>query len=307
MTCGTGEITIDYQPRLVEGTVLLAVRGREEEEEFLRRRDRIYETPDPEEREAQFLAFNAMWFERLGLGRPLGQALFEQPLIMAETNSCLVSSAVSKKDEGADLYVAPAHMGGRSVVIRARPERLVDAERAQEFLRHELLHVADMLDPRFEYQPSLPVAEVGPQRERLLQDRYRVLWDVYVDGRLSRLGWAPGGIRTTRLSEFSRTFPMLGEQAAQAFERFFGSSNLTHPELVAFAIDPERVVGSKKSGPHPGSRCALCGFPTFAFEPADQLFGDLTRRISEAFPKWNPADGVCCQCADLYRSRLSAE
>jgi hypothetical protein len=110
-----------------------------------------------------------------------------------------------------------------------------------------------------------------------------------------------------RLAEFSRAFPMLGEKAAHAFERFFGSSDLTHAELVAFAMDPERVVGGKKSGPHPGSRCALCGFPTFAFEPADQLFGDLTRRISEAFPKWTPADGICCQCADLYRSRLSAE
>ena len=166
MTYGTEEITIEYEPRLVEGTLLLAVRGREEEEEFWRRRELIYEVPDPEEREARFLAFNAVWFERLGLDRPLRQALREEPLIMAETNSCLVSSAISKKDEGADLYVSPANMGGRSVVVRVRPERLVNAERAQEFLRHELLHVADMLDPRFEYQPRLPVSEVGPQHER---------------------------------------------------------------------------------------------------------------------------------------------
>jgi len=295
-----GEFPTDYQPRLVEGTILLAVRGREEEEEFRQHRDRIYETPDPEEREARFLAFNASWFERLGLDRPIRQALMEQPLIIEHTGSCVVSSARSRKDEGADLYVSPQHIGGRSVGIRLRPERFIDADRLLQFLRHELLHVADMLDPSFNYLPHLPLSSAGPAHEQLLKNRYRVLWNVYVDGRLVRCGLAQTEDRAERFAEFAVAFPMLGERTVEAFERFFEGNGLTHGDLVSFATNPERALGREREGPYPGERCSLCGFPTHAFErEPDRL---LAESVRARFPEWDPEHGLCRQCADLCRA-----
>jgi DNA-binding LacI/PurR family transcriptional regulator len=45
-----------------------------------------------------------------------------------------------------------------------------------------LLHIADMVDPAFGYQPAVPEVDGGPTYARLLQDRYRALWDVSVAG-----------------------------------------------------------------------------------------------------------------------------
>lgn len=297
------EFPIDYQPRLVEGAVLVAVREREEEEEFWQRRDRIYETSDPEGREAQFLAFNTIWFERLELDRPVREALMEQPLIVENARSCVVSSARSRKDEGADLYVSPPHIGGRSVGICLGPERFADPGRLLQFLRHELLHVADMLDPCFNYSPHLPLSSAGPTHEQLLKHRYRALWNAYVDGRLARCGLGRIEARAERFTEFASTFPMLGEETSEAFERFFEGSGLTHDELVSFAANPEQALGREREGPYPGERCSLCGFPTHAFE-SEPLSPALQRRIRESFPEWDPVDGLCSQCAEIYRSRL---
>ena len=166
----------------------------------------------------------------------------------------LVAYAASAREEGAELFVAERR---RSVAIRLAPATLLGPERLLELLRHELLHVADMLDPRFAYEPWFPSLDAGPAHRELLKDRYRVLWDAYIDGRLSRVGRAPAGIRAVRLSEFRRAFPMLGERAEAEFERFFSAVSLRHAELMAFAVDPENGRGC----------CPLCRFPTHAFEP----------------------------------------
>ena len=293
------EVVVEYEPRLVEEATLLALRGAEAEPAFRRQRDRLYEIADPEAREARFRALHAAWFERLGLGRTIGQALGERMSVVRAARACVVASAASPRQEGAELFVRPPEEGTReadrrSVVLRLRPERLLAAPQLLEFLRHELLHIADMLDPCFAYEPWLPSADAGPANRELLKDRYRVLWDAYVDGRLSRLGWAPAGVRAERLSEFRRAFPALGERAEALFERFFSAASLRHAELMAFAVDPA-------SGP---GRCSLCRFPTHTFEPEPHRLADTVReRIRSDFPEWEPAAGLCLQCADLYRAR----
>ena len=304
-----GALLIEYEPRLVEEAVFRAVPGREEEKAFRTERDRLYEIADPEEREAGFRTLHAAWFDRLGLGLEIARALQEQPFVVARIARCLVAFAPSRRDDGAELFVLPANGGAepaqRAVVIRLEPETLVDSGRLRSLLRHELLHIHDMLDPRFGYEPRLPVAEAGPAHERLLRDRYRVLWDTFIDGRLVRLGWAPAGIRTERFNDFACAYPMLGERTEAAFQRFFDGESLTHAELVAFAADPGGAVGRKRSEPHPGGRCPLCGFPTHDFEPEpDRLPLEVGERIRELFPGWEAASGLCRQCADLYRVQL---
>lgn len=266
-----GEFAIEYEPRLVEETVLRALRGRAEEAKFRAERDRLYEIADLEERDAAFRAFHAVWFERLGLGREINEAVQERPSVAANTTRCLVACASSDGDEGAELFVSPGKGADeaprRAVLIRLRPETLMFPDRLRFVLRHELTHIADMVDPGFGYEPRIPASNAGPSREPLLQERYRVLWDAFIDGRLARLGWASAGIRAERLHDFTRAFPMLRERTRKAFDRFFEGTSLTHADLVAFAADPERTLGRKQASPHPGGGCPLCGFPTHDFEP----------------------------------------
>lgn len=298
------QIVIEYEPRLVEEAVLLAVQGAGEGRAFRRERDRLYEVADPEARDAGFRAFHAGWFDRLGLGSGIVLALREHPSLATSVSRWLVAHACSSRDEGAELFVSSeSETDGalrRAVVIRLRPETLTLPDRLRLLLRHELFHIADMVDPRFGYAPRLRVTDAGPSHERVLSDRYRVLWDAYIDGRLSRLGWAPPGIRADRLSEFARAFARLGERTEEAFGHFFGAASLSHAELVAFAVNPESILGAG----HPGGRCPLCRFPTHVFEPEPDRLSEAVRgQIRSDFPQWEADAGLCLQCADLYRSR----
>jgi len=240
------ELVVECEPRLVEEAVFLAVRGRPVEREFRKERDSLYDVNDPEAREASFRAFHAGWFEQLGLGQVIEAALLEQPSVAAKIGRCLVACARSSRDEGAELFVSSENGAAgphrRLVVIRLRPETLTIPERLRLFLRRELLHVADMLDPAFGYEPRLASSPAGPGHTQLRRDRYRVLWDAFVDGRLVRLGWAPVTIRAERLEDFERAFPGLGERMEASFERFFGDGALTHAELAAFAADPQTAL-----------------------------------------------------------------
>lgn len=236
------ELVIEYEPRLIEEAVLRALSCRVEEPEFRAERDPLYEIADPEEREARFRAFHAAWFRRLGLGEGIDEALEEQPSVPANVARCLVAYTPWAREEAAELFV-PSRNGAAAppepvVLIRLRPETLTLPDRLRTLLRHELVHIADMLDPGFGYEPWLPPSGAGPGQEQLVRDRYRVLWDAYIDGRLARLGRTPAGIRAERVSEFRRAFPMLGERAEETFEHFFEAVSCGHGELMAFALDP---------------------------------------------------------------------
>jgi len=319
--------SVEYEPRFVEEAVLGAVEVRKVPG-FRGERNRLYEIPDAEEREAAFRKFHAGWFERLDLGAPIWQALHEQPLIPQNTGTCIVMRALARRDEGADLFVSPGGEGTgeaekRSVGIRLDPQRLLEAESLLVFLRHELFHIADMLDPAFAYVPQLPRAELGPAHERLLQDRYRVLWDAYIDGRLVLRGWAQPSIRDRRFQEFARIFPMLSDRVEDTFSFFFAGLSLTHADFVTFALNPVTLSAgfsdspfldsnfeirhsklAAESRPQAGQRCPLCGFPTHSFEPEpDRLPAQILAHVRTDFPAWQPAHGLCRQCADLYRSR----
>lgn len=300
------ESPLRYDPGLVEEAVFLAAEGHPEAKTFHRERDRIYGIKHPEERERAFNDLHRAWFLRLGLADQIEKAISEQPLLSSGVKSCLVARAPGKNEEGAELFVNPDEKIGnkdrRTVSIFLRPESLLAPFALLTFLRHELMHIADMLDPAFGYEPALPRAEGGPTHDRLLKERYRVLWDATIDGRMVRRGWAPDSLRAERLLEFCRTFPMFGQKSESLFRRFFDRETNTHAQLVAFILDPRAIMGVP-SAPHPGSRCPLCGFPTYTFEPEpERLPNKLIIRITGDFPSWQPSHGLCAQCADLYRA-----
>lgn len=296
------EATIRYDPELLEEAVFLAVRGEPAARNFHRERSRIYEISDPEERERAFQELYRAWFSRLGLDRLIEKAVEEQPLV-AGVDQLIAGRATTKLDEGAELFVGPQT---RTVRLLLRPESFLDPSALLALLRHELMHIADMLDPRFDYEPTAPPAEGGAPHGRLLRERYRVVWDATIDGRMVRRGWAPESLRAERLAEFCQTFPLTGEGAEKAFGRFFDREPHTHAELMAFAANPgPRPL--ERAG-QPGSPCPLCRFPTYAFEPEPELLpADLVERITREFPRWRPAHGLCVQCAQLYRARAISE
>ena len=296
-----------YQPALVEEAVFLALMNHPDAERFERERVRLYELKDTEARDLAFQDFHWKWFSHLGLEEPIVQALSEQPLVESSVQRCLAAPAPGKREEAAELFVSHDERLSaeerRTVSIFLRPESLLDPSALLTFLRHELTHITDMLDPAFGYEPALPPAEGGPTHDRLLKERYRCLWDATIDGRMARRGWGAAQLRSERLEEFRRLFPMFGEESESLFSRFFDQEPHSHAELVALILEPRALTGAA-AAPHPGGRCPLCGFPTYTFAPdAGCLSPEVIDQITEDFPRWRPAHGLCRQCADLYRAR----
>ena len=241
---------VDFDPALLEEAVLLAVTGRPEERQFRRERDPIYEIQDSDQRDARFRGFHRDWFLGLGLGDPVEQALNERPILAESTRCCLVAAAPGRKDESAELFVSPPGQGlddseRHSIGLMISATSFLNAESLLLFLRHELLHIADMLDPEFGYTPASLLTEDGDITNTLLQERYRAMWDATIDGRLVRLGMAPASRRSQRLVDFARTFSVFGEQTEQVFALVFDGSGHTHPELVAYARAPKEMLLSR--------------------------------------------------------------
>jgi hypothetical protein len=297
-----------YGPRLIEEAVFLAQHDSDLSAEIQERRNHIYEIADIDERDRRFNELNRACFDRLGLGKVVGQSLQEQSLIGAHVERGFVVGATQAKEEGAELFVAPDDVknghGRRTLRLLLRPETLLDEEALRPFLRHELFHISDMLDPAFAYEPTLPKAEGGPTYDTLITSRYRVLWDVTIAGRMARRGWCAATVRDHELNDFRHAFPMLDGDCEEHFKRFFDAAEARHAELAAFAFDPRAATDSISNQAVAGTHCSLCRFPTHAFEPEPaNLATEVLAEIKKDFPDWIPARGLCGQCADLYRGR----
>lgn len=289
---------IELEPSLVEESVLLlsdassaATRLR-----YRRERDAVYGIPETEKREAAFLELDARWFQRLGLGAPLLRLLREFDSVLARVTRCIVLPAGRSRDEGADLHDTREAMP--ALAVKLTPHSLASLDGIAPALRGELLHVEDMLDPAFGYERELPAPEEGEVYEKLLRDRYRVLWNTSVDGRLAARGQLAEEGEARRRREFMATFPALGTDIERQFERFFHGPRPSHRELLSFA----RNVEGRSAG-----RCPLCRFPTARFraegEPLEPRVAEAIRRD---FPGFLPSQGICMQCADLYEARASS-
>ena len=299
---------IHYDPRLIEETVFHAQRDRCVSVKFQAARNRIYEVADATERENLFNDLNRSRFVRLGLGRPVEQALQEQAVIIEKVETCFIVRATRAKEEGAELFVGQDadqnSVEHRTLRVLLRPESLFDAEALAVFLRHELFHIADMLDPAFGYEPTLPKAEGGPAYDNLITNRYRALWDATINGRMLRRGWCDASVREQQFSDFVHAFPMLQDRLEELFSGFFDSEQPKHTDLARFAFDPRQAAGSLRRHAAPGTHCPLCKFPTHAFEAEpNDLGAEVLAAINEDFPTWAPSLGLCTQCADLYRAR----
>jgi hypothetical protein len=298
-------ICLTYAHDLVEEAVLLAERTvpAAEARAFRRERDRIYAVTDGEAREARFQSLHLQWFARLGLNRVIEHVVSERADITQRVSHGRVRPALTRKDEGADLVddVTPggARSGSPTLVLRLRPKTLLEPDVLQLLLHHELTHVADVLAPAFGYERTLPASEDGPSGDNILRERYRVVWDVTIDGRLARAGLVSGSAREARWQEFAATFAMLGATCRSAFERWFNETQPTHAGLVAFATAPSHDASGRNAG-----RCPLCRFPVAKLDPRIETLSEpIVMTIRTNHPAWRPEHGLCAQCLDLYEAR----
>jgi len=295
-------LPLEFESRLVEEAVLLAMRGRPDTG-YWREREDIYRIDDAEERDRRFTELCRRQFEALRLAAPIEEALEEQPGITRAVRGGWVVAALARKDEGAELFVAP-ETAARSLVVKLRAASFARPEELHSFLRQELFHIADMVDPAFGCEPALPAVEGGAVRLKLALSRYRVLWDTVIDSRLARRGRAAEGARARRASEFAAAFAMLGEAWRAQFERWFAEERPTHPKLLEYALDPAAAAGIAAPKALSTGICPLCRLPG-ASSPAGatSLPAEVIEDITRDFPAWRPADGLCRQCEDLYRLR----
>ena len=317
-------MTVEYDQVLVEQATFLAVRQSADlEREFHRVIDPLYEmtdrkcgSADEESRQRAFAAVFRDYFAKLKLDRLIEGLLAERPLIQAHVGSCLVREAPRRKDESAELFVQETKSDTtpptRTLVIQACPQSLnrkcgsaVDLEAFTLRMRRELLHVSDMLEPRFEYDRT---AISGlPAQQNLVRDRYAVLWDMYVEGRLIREGRSDDANAARLERGFRRVFSgHVTQFGCDAFQKVIEAEQLTHPTLIAWARDPgglfarggERAACSVVSG---GQRCPLCGFPTYDWydfeEGADE---SVVEEIEKDHADWTTELGACRQCAEIF-------
>ena len=298
-------IRLTYDPELVEEAVLLAdantagagVRA------FRRDRDRIYDIEDADQREARFRSLHLLWFVRLGLHRIIEQAMSERPEIANRLAEGRVVRAMTRREEGADLIDRGAGESntGPMLVLRLRPATFVEPDALGNLLRHELLHIRDMLDPAFGYRPTLPPSDDGPSHDNILRDRYRVLWDITIDGRLARAGRLSDHVRAARRLEFTAAFRMLGDRCQEVFDEWFDRVQPSHAALVAFALTQgaDRTTADNLAG-----RCPLCRFPVAALDPRpDRLSAAARAAIRTEHATWTIEQGLCSQCLDLFEAR----
>jgi hypothetical protein len=292
----TAEPVVHFDPFLVEESVLLAIEGspRATRDHYRRERDTIYDLDNADEREVAFLELDARWFERLGLGAPLLRLLQEHGTVLDRVSRTIVLVAGRSRDEGADLH--DSRGSNPTLAVKLTPRSLLVFDRIAPLLRSELLHVEDMLDPAFGYDREPHPLDCDPMYEKLVRDRFRVLWNTSVDGRLQARGLLSPESDSRSRRDFVATFALLGPDAETHFERFFRGPRPSQGELLSFA----RSVDGRASG-----RCPLCRFPTAELggerEPLDPRVRDALRRD---FPRWSPSEGICRQCADLYEARL---
>ena len=299
-----------FDEDLVEAVVFLCASGRRKGapplqiRRFHVARERLYSILDPDERNAAFFDLHLEWFREWRVEEFLREAARDFPLLASTLSSLAFRKARARTDEGAELFVNAGHE--RNAIVALRAERFEASEPLRRFLNHELQHVSDMLDPAFGYSPELALTNAARAGERLVRERYRLLWDVTIDGRLHRRELPTEGSRERRWSEFDRAFAFWPEEKRQrTFDSLWLASTPRHGALLALASDPRDLRNAHQ--PLHGAPCPLCGFSTFEWAGASVFTPEITQAVRVGFPHWTPARGACARCAEVYQasSRLA--
>ncbi|MBT3183278.1 MAG: hypothetical protein HOI59_13340 [Nitrospina sp.] len=227
-----------------------------------------------------------------------------------------VKRAINKVDEGSNVLNRVS--GNPLIEMRVLASRFSNPEEAQEldaFLIHELMHAKDMVDPEFDYEDAFIPG--NPSVKNLITARFRLLWNMYVDSRLARMGVVSVLPKEARYREFDNFYRKIPEKQRKGiFEGLWKTEKLTHEELLSMAtdldtlmskyVDPGEMTDEDKDYIHlQGSPCPLCKFPTYNWVDDPESICDemVIEAIQIDFPDWESRDGGCDRCIEVYELR----
>ncbi len=227
-----------------------------------------------------------------------------------------VKRAINKVDEGSNVLNRIS--GQPKIEMRVLASRFANPEEAQEldaFLIHEFMHAKDMVDPEFDYEDAFIPG--NPAVKNLITARFRLLWNIYVDARLARMGVISVLPKAARYREFDNFYRKVPEEQRKGiFEGVWQTEKFTHEELLSMATDLEslmsKFVDEAEFGEEErdyihlqGSPCPLCKFPTFNWVDDPESICDemVIEAIQIDFPDWESKDGACDRCVEVYELR----
>jgi hypothetical protein len=227
-----------------------------------------------------------------------------------------VKRAINKVDEGSNVLNRVS--GNPLIEMRVLASRFSNPEEAQEldaFLIHEFMHAKDMVDPEFDYEDAFIPG--NPSVKNLITARFRLLWNMYVDSRLGRMGVVSVLPKEARYREFDNFYRKIPEKQRKGiFEGLWKTEKLTHEELLSMAtdldtlmskyVDPGEMTDEDKDYIHlQGSPCPLCKFPTYNWVDDPESICDemVIEAIQIDFPDWESRDGACDRCVEVYELR----
>lgn len=304
-------LNILYDPYVVEEIVFSKLRELEGAgsmdlyDQYHSLSDEIYEVGDEDERFDRFVELNKEFFNKLGFSEAVREVVNEFPELYDKIEEIHIRKVTTLMDWGSNLADEK-----RKTIIRLFPEQFMDVANLKRFLRHELMHVADMLDEKFGYKEG-KLATL-PAEETILGDRYKLFWDTYIDSRLERRGKETVQSKNERFGEFERLYVKFPPERKKAiFEGLWKEENLTHDKAVELAKDNSKLVaaygGTLQEGMEetkkvliPGGLCPLCKFPTHNWINTSSLDERIIQSVRADFPDWQVDDGICDRCTECY-------
>lgn len=298
-----------YDEDFIEAAVFLCASGRRKGvpslqiARFHREREQLYGILVPDARNIAFFKLHLEWFREWGMEQPLTDLIKAFPLVREQLGVLAVRKTTGKNDEGVELYVNEASQ--RTGVLALRLERLMDEAMLRDYLRHEFTHLHDMLNPSFGYSPVLALPNLNAAQKRIARERYSLLWDITIDGRLSAAGHKPMVSLEQHTTAFAHSYSFWPEQKqAEAFQLLWQTRTPRHADFLALIADPRGLRDAHQ--PAPGASCPLCDFPTFDWADCASLPINIATQIVQGFPSWSPEQGLCNRCLEAYQVLASA-
>lgn len=294
-----------YDEDFIEAAAFLCASGRRKGvpslqiARFHHEREKLYGILDPDERNTAFFKLHLDWFREWGLEKHITDLLAEFPLLPAKLHMLAVRKTRNKNDDGAELYVNET--GQRSAILALRPESFARDAALRDYVRHEFTHLSDMLDPAFGYAPVLDLPGLNGAQQRLARERYRLLWDITIDGRLTTAGHMPMAAREQHAAAFARGYSFWPtDRQAETFESLWRIVAPRHADFLALIADPRGLREAHR--PAPGGSCPLCDFPTFTWADAGALRPEILARVTAEFSAWSAEQGLCGRCLETYQA-----
>ncbi len=296
-------LQINFDSTFIEEAVFLLMRTKQGDNlyrDFCNEKEEIYQKGiSGDERDNAFKLLYKKYFCSLGLEDFLKNICKDFPYLHKPEIRVVVKRVWNKKQEEAELYVQPHQ---KTVYLGILVRRILDLYFLESFLRHEFTRISDMLSLDFQYSPHPVLGGKNEIEDNLIRERFRLLWDFYIDARLRGKGVKTIKSCEEHKEEFERKFFFSAvPEREQILTKIHGCESLMQIDLLSWAGDPRgiKVLGEG------GLRCPVCDFTSFnSVKNWTVEAMNIAERVKDDYPGWDPSQGICPQCFDIYQSRI---